>query len=575
MNLNEILNNLRGSHASSEITSALIEVAAIMKADNSTHDELPAMEGFARSGTAPLLKLAAQNLLQLSPDQRLSKLSDMLDRSASREFGEFWIRHDAALELIGLIKGAQSVRFSYGCSIHPALLFALEQQRHSQPVLIEYAGWGADVQFLEKMASILGVDIAIAIEREKPWVRTKPSDSEFEIIMPPFGADMARAGDVPEATLSWLGISGEKHGRLFSESVAIADALQNAKGRVILAIGEGALFRAVGVEAIAREELVRSGRLQTVMGLGPGMMFQNTAINTALLLLSEEHERHDKVRFINLAHDDLAIRRERGRLDIRKETVWADLPAMELTSEEAFARDVDVESIKAEGYSLTIDRYLDRHARVAIQAILAKSHSEELADLVEIVRPVALTQQEDGEYTILEAAPADIGERGYVTRPSREITVDRVSYRKAFNQQLRPGDVLISFKGTVGKVGLVAEGVPSEGASTIWTAGQSLMILRLKGKHQISPLVLFEYLSNDVVQEHIKSLAGGAAIQTLAMKDLKGFAIPLPDKETQDDMQAAFTKRQEIHDQIEQLKTAITEKQQSSWPHTELRLLRD
>ncbi|MBO9429645.1 hypothetical protein [Sulfitobacter sp. R18_1] len=70
------------------------------------------------------------------------------------------------------------------------------------------------------------------------------------------------------------------------------------------------------------------------------------------------------------------------------------------------------------------------------------------------------------------------------------------------------------------------------GEDTIWTAGQSLMILRPKKRVNMSSLALYEYLSNDTVQEYIKSITGGAAIQTLAMKDLKGFAIPLRDEET-------------------------------------------
>ena len=314
--------------------------------------------------------------------------------------------------------------------------------------------------------------------------------------MPPFGFDMARSGVVQESTLSRLGIFGTKHGRLSGESVAIADALQNIKGRAILAVTEGALFRAVGVESIAREELVHSGRLQAVMGIGPSMMFQNTSINSALLLLSPKGFNNATIRFVNLADEKLAVRRERGRLEIRRDAAWSTLPAAALAGGEAFARDIDLQSIKQESFTLTIDRYLDRQARDAIDQLLAKSEVAELSDLVEMIRPAALTQQEGGDYVLLEAAPADIAEDGYVCDPSRTIFVDRIQYRKAVNQVLRPGDVLIAFKGNVGRVGIVPDNVPSEGSSTIWTAGQSLMILRLKARHRLLPRVLSEYLSN-------------------------------------------------------------------------------
>ena len=127
----------------------------------------------------------------------------------------------------------------------------------------------------------------------------------------------------------------------------------------------------------------------------------------------------------------------------------------------------------------------------------------------------------------------------------------------------------------MGRVGIVPDNVPSEGSSTIWTAGQSLMILRLKAKHRLLPRVLSEYLSDEVVQEHLKSLAGGSAIQTIAMKDLKSLAIPLPDMETQAKVEAAVAERQALYRQIEQLKAQIALERRSNWPHSELRSPQD
>lgn len=284
---------------------------------------------------------------------------------------------------------------------------------------------------------------------------------------------------------------------------------------------------------------------------------------------------HSTIRFVNLADEKFAVRRERGRLEIRRDAAWSMVPTAELAGGQAFARDVDLQSIKEESFTLTIDRYLDRQARDTIDQFLAKSKTSDLSDLVEMIRPAALTQQEGGEYALLEAAPADIGEDGFVCDPSRTISIDRIQYRKAVNQVLRPGDVLIAFKGNVGKIGIVPDNVPAEGSSTIWTAGQSLMILRLKARHRLSPHVLYEYLSDEVVQEHLKSLAGGSAIQTIAMKDLKSLAIPLPDKETQAKVAAAVAERQALYRQIAQLKAQIAEERRSNWPHAELRSPQD
>ena len=101
------------------------------------------------------------------------------------------------------------------------------------------------------------------------------------------------------------------------------------------------------------------------------------------------------------------------------------------------------------------------------------------------------------------------------------------------------------------------------------------MILRLKAKHRLLPGVLSEYLSDEVVQEHLKSLAGGSAIQTIAMKDLKSLAFPLHDMETQAKVEAAVAERQALYRQIEQLKAQIALERRSNWPHSELRSPQD
>lgn len=569
MTFQELLNNLRGSPLSnSQIVMAVIEAAAALKRGHEGGDRALFSNSFDPPSSDALIQIAAKALLDCAFDQRLLEISAMLDGNAGRDFGEFWIRQDAAQELLGLLSGAQSARFAFPASLRPALLFAIDRMAQALPTIIEYSGWEQDGRLLSQLAAVLDLDISISTYN--PWARAERTSFDVELIMPPFGLDMARSGAVDESTLARLGIFSAKHGRLTSESVAIANALQNIKGRAILAVTEGALFRAVGVESIAREELVHSGRLQAVMAIGPSMMFQNTSINSALLLLSPKGSNHSTIRFVNLADEKLAARRERGRLEIRRDAAWSTLPTAELAGWEAFARDVDLQSIREESFTLTIERYLDRQARDAIDQFLAKSKTDDLSDLVEMIRPSALAQQEGGEYTLLEAAPADIGEDGFVCDPSRTISIDRIQYRKAVNQVLRPGDVLIAFKGNVGRVGIVPDNVPAEGSSTIWTAGQSLMILRLKARHKLSPRVLCEYLSDEVVQEHLKSLAGGTAIQTIAMKDLKSLKIPLPDMETRARVEASVAERQALYRQIEQIRAQIAMARRSSWPHAEL-----
>ncbi|MCO8146707.1 hypothetical protein NHN26_15960 [Rhodovulum tesquicola] len=96
------------------------------------------------------------------------------------------------------------------------------------------------------------------------------------------------------------------------------------------------------------------------------------------------------------------------------------------------------------------------------------------------------------------------------------------------------------------------------------------MILRKKVRGGISPLALLEYLGNPVVHEFIQSLAGGTAIQSIAMKDLNEVAIPIPDDATIAAIAAKFAERQAVFDRIAELGRKVVSLRGSTWPNPEL-----
>ena len=122
---------------------------------------------------------------------------------------------------------------------------------------------------------------------------------------------------------------------------------------------------------------------------------------------------------------------------------------------------------------------------------------------------------------------------------------------------------------TIGVVGLVPDDVPREGKDTIWTAGQSLMILRPK-KGGISSIALYEYLSSEWVKEALRSLAYGAGIPTISIKDLKEFRVPVPSAEEEDEIEAAFRDRQHRMAQVRAILKDIEQARDASWPHREI-----
>ena len=364
----------------------------------------------------------------------------------------------------------------------------------------------------------------LSVFHGQPLERLDGVEAQAEVSLPPFGWKLDSLDTLPRKTLEWLGAT--QSGRLTAEPLAIADVLAHApQARAIFSLSAGALFRMVGVEVAAREELINTGRLQAVFDVPSGMIYHETGITTALLVVSPIGQKRDLIRFVDLADPQFAARSSRGRYEARLNASWVD--ALGASAPEAdHIRDASLDEVEKQGYALTPSRYLSRTAS-KIVAFNERYPVRQLADLVELIRPVALPKGEDGAYLVHEAAPGDVGEDGFLIEPPKTTSVDRGGLRKARNQQLEPGDVVISMKGTIGRVGLVPDDVPDRNAEDFWSVGQSMMILRpLRGT--IAPEVLYEYLSSDLMHEHLSALASGAAIQSISMKDLKTLPIPVP-----------------------------------------------
>jgi hypothetical protein len=399
-----------------------------------------------------------------------------------------------------------------------------------------------------------------------PFERLDKIRAETEISFPPLGWKLNPTDTVPKRTLNWMGATETV--RLTGEAVAIADQLAQAPhAQSIISLSAGALFRTVGVEATARDELIASGRLRAVLDVPSGMTYYETGIGTGILVLSPEAEKQDAIRFLDLSAPHLSTRTSRGRYEAKTDISWRDA-ITEPPFDEKFGRNVSTPEIEEQGRILTVSRYLSRTA-AKLDTFNQRYDVLELAALVDLIRPVALPKAEDGEYVIHETAPGDIGEDGFLETPPKTVMVDRGALRKAQNQQLEAGDLILSVKGTIGRVGIVPDNAPGRHDDDFWTVGQSMMILRPRAD-RILPEVLYEYLSSALVQQHFETLAGGAVIMSFNMKDLKGLPIPVPPMQEQQQIAAAFRSRQELHAKIQQIRDEICEHRSASWPHHDL-----
>jgi hypothetical protein len=521
---------------------------------------------FRANATYPQLQAAAQMFLSLSRRERLLALDGIFNSANRGKMGGMsWISMEVARQIANLTVGTASARCSFSWSLHPALHLAVQSAGAGRPLALTFVDLDSDMCDLAALcAAALEIDLTVFVGA--PFERLDGTQAETEISFPPLGWKLDQSHNLPKRTLDWMGAS--LTGRLTGEAVAIADLLAQApRARGIISVSAGALFRTVGVEATAREELVRSARLQAILDVPSGMTYHETGITTGILVLSADSEKHDMVRFLDLSHPHFSTRTRRGRFEAKTEVSWLDAIAAPLEGNE-FGRDVTLSEIDGQGRILTVSRYLSQTAS-KLSDFSKRYEVRGLSDLVELIRPVVLPKVDESEYVIHETAPGDVGEDGLLETPPKTVMIDRGSLRKARNQQLEAGDVVLSVKGTIGRVGIVPDAVPGRNDDDFWTVGQSMMILRPR-KGIILPEVLYEYLSSDVVQQHFETLAGGAVIMSFNTKDLKDLPIPVPSLQEQHQIADAFRSRQGLHAKIKVIRDEISEHRSASWPHHDL-----
>lgn len=575
MNAHDILDQLRLCPDEKLGINALLEISANMVGANLPLQNLECAGNIREDHLLRITEGMAHALMGDDVHTRyqtISNLFDYMSASLGRMGMETWITADASLQIVEMIGDAASVRFSNPLAMRTCLDYAMSARAKGRDSRIAFATIMSDqARLLSRVLAILDLEEAVTVQVAHGWQRRSVSDFDVEVMMPMFGQVVQNDAEIPERTLASLGLQRGKVGRLLSETLAIADATEMTKGRVILSTTSGAMFRMVGNEVVARDNMLDSGRLQAIMTVPSGVMFTNTGLQSLLVTLVSEVEKPGTVRFADLGHPSAIEKRRRGRIAVAEGASWQALAADPKPVDRTLARDVSIEEIDDNNRVLVPERYLNTGARDRIDALLAKSDVAELEELVEFIRPVSISEDEGGEFALMEAMPSDITADGFIGVPKRTIRVNSGKYNKARNQRLIPGDVLIAVKGTVGSVAMIPEDAPEAGEEAVWTAGQSMMILRAARRGGISALALYEYLSDETVQEYIRSLAGGTAIQSIAMKDLKAFPVPVPDPKTMDEVREGYARRQEILTQIEDLQKQLEDDRAACWPHRELK----
>ena len=299
-----------------------------------------------------------------------------------------------------------------------------------------------------------------------------------------------------------------------------------------------------------------SGRLAAAIQLPEGVVWNGTTMGGFLVVCHPVGAGSNFIAVGDLTGQDY-VRRDGRRRSLTG--VKLDHLLYSETSDKDRAW-VSIKDVAEQDFILMLTRYRPSTASGPALEAIETFGGRELGDVAEIIRPLAIPKDDDGDHLVHEAGVRDIDQAGFIGRPQATHRISSAGRKVADRQRIRAGDVLLSVKGSViGQVALVADNPPP---TELWTASQSFVILRPKRDMRSS--VLAAFFQDAGVQAMLGNLAQGVSLKTLGAADLRAIQIPLVDKATADNIDARMERRREINREIAELSERLCET--SAWP---------
>lgn len=387
------------------------------------------------------------------------------------------------------------------------------------------------------------------------WFESAPAKFDVSLIAPPFGAKL------PYPRVVGAGMPPHT-----SEAAGLVLAVTNARRLAICWLPAGFLFRTTALEAQFKDKAISRYGLSAVVSLPPGPAGGGAQIASALLLL-EPHVGADDVLMVDHS------RGKSGRRHLDQSDVEQIAYLVRRREDTGSSRVVSASEIASNQFNISPDRYVLTEEEARLQRLLLEAPSAALEELVEIYRPQAApTNQDPLDPEISEAeAPrelsvSDLDEVGLARRPQKALPVAPTEYFKLRKAELRPGDVLLVTKGSVGRAGYVGD-VP---ADEFWVANQSFAVLRLRRNAPIKDSrVLFRFLSSSLGQALLQRLRTGTTIPSLPMGEIKRLQVLVPTLQRQHEVANEVEALFALQAQINQLRGELEERQKTIWPDLE------
>jgi len=317
--------------------------------------------------------------------------------------------------------------------------------------------------------------------------------------------------------------------------------LSQTKLKAVILMPVGFTYR-VSKEEEFRKYLIEKNFLEAIIQLPPNI-HSGTSIETTLFIINKQ-KYDNKVLFINLK-DDSFIKRDGRKLVFKSIDEIIDIYKNKKELENISCL-VSNENIATNKYSFAIDRYLISKEAKELQKVLKKFELVKLENIADIKRSQLFKDEGEGK-EVYEISPSDFSKAGY-TLECGKIKQIGSQYKKLQTYKLETYDILLSTKGTIGKIAIMGE------INDAMIASQAIEIIRVKDENKREKAItLYMFLKSNIGQSILSSLVAGVAMPQIATAEIKALNIPILTQEQEKQTVLNFNNELKMYNEINKI----------------------
>lgn len=309
-----------------------------------------------------------------------------------------------------------------------------------------------------------------------------------------------------------------------------------------------------------RQELIKQNWLDAIIEL-PAGVHPGTNIGGLLLILNHNRKANDKVAIIS-GERLLPKGKSKGTIEWETKAIKELASLLKERKASEICKLVETKEIKDNGYKLQTSRYLKTEDETAIETYLESRNTLKLGDIAEIKRPLAsLSKKADDGILLREVTLSDINNSGLIQQGSKAIQIPEAVIAKSREQLLNEGDVLLSIKGSIGKVSAVGK------LEEQTVPGQAFCVVKLRSNAPLSATALVQYLRSEIGKFLFQKRTQGTGVAFIPMGEVKNLPVVIPNKEEAERSEQISETCSELSEKLNRLTHQLETISNQGWLH--------